>query len=42
MAGPVLIGMATFIPMAGHLSRGRDYTLFLQLVPYLPVIWSMK
>ncbi|WP_049804610.1 hybrid sensor histidine kinase/response regulator [Microlunatus phosphovorus] len=36
MAGPALIGLATFIPMSGWHSRGRDYTLLLQLLPYLP------
>ncbi|HET9649063.1 MAG TPA: response regulator [Microlunatus sp.] len=42
MLGPVLIGLATFVPMTGKVSRGgRDYTLALQLVPYLPVIGSM-
>lgn len=36
MAGGALIGLATFIPMSGWHSRGRDYTLLLQLLPYLP------
>lgn len=36
MAGAVLIGLATFIPMRGSRSHGRDYTLLLQLLPYLP------
>jgi two-component system sensor histidine kinase/response regulator len=41
MLGPVLIGMATFIPMTGRLHRGRDYALSLQLLPYLPVVGAL-
>ncbi|HYI56411.1 MAG TPA: ATP-binding protein [Microlunatus sp.] len=41
MLGPVLIGLATLVPMTGRLSHGRDYTVLLQLLPYVPVIGSL-
>ena len=41
MIGPVLIGLATFVPMTGRTSRGRDYTLLLQLLPYVPVVGAL-
>ena len=41
MAAPALIGIATLIPMTRHASRGRDFTLALQLVPYVPVLGAM-
>ncbi|MFT4166653.1 MAG: ATP-binding protein [Microlunatus sp.] len=41
MAGPVMIGLATFIPMTGWHSRGREYTLLLQLLPYLPFVGAL-
>jgi PAS domain S-box-containing protein len=41
MLGPVLIGLATYVPMTGRRSRGRDYTLLLQLLPYAPVVGAL-
>ena len=41
MLGPVLIGLATVVPMTGRLSSGRDYSVLLQLLPYLPVVGSL-
>jgi PAS domain S-box-containing protein len=41
MIGPVLVGMATFIPMTGEVSRGRDYALLIQLLPYIPVVGAL-
>ena len=41
MLGPVLIGLATVVPMTGRLSYGRDYSVLLQLLPYLPVLGSL-
>ncbi|HEU5485665.1 MAG TPA: ATP-binding protein, partial [Microlunatus sp.] len=41
MLGPVLIGLAAFIPMTGRVTRGRDYTLVLQLLPYGPVVGAL-
>ena len=41
MLGPVLIGLATVVPMTGRLSKGRDHTVLLQLLPYLPVVGSL-
>jgi two-component system sensor histidine kinase/response regulator len=41
MLGPVLIGLATVIPMTGRQSHGRDYTVLLQLLPYVPVVGSL-
>lgn len=41
MLGPALIGLAAFIPMTGRVSRGRDYTLVLQLLPYGPVVGAL-
>jgi PAS domain S-box-containing protein len=41
MLGPVLIGLATIVPMTGRLSSGRDYSVLLQLLPYLPVVGSL-
>lgn len=41
MLGPVLIALATFVPMTGRDARGRDHALALQLLPYIPVLGAL-
>ena len=41
MLGPVLIGLATVVPMTGRRPADRDYTVLLQLLPYVPVVGSL-
>ncbi len=41
MTAPVLIGLATLIPMTSHVGTGPDLTLAVQLVPYVPVLGAL-
>jgi two-component system sensor histidine kinase/response regulator len=41
MAAPVLIGLATLIPMTSHTSESSGVTLAVRLIPYVPVLGAM-
>lgn len=41
MVAPVLIGLATFIPVVSHPSNSSGATLAVQLVPYVPALGAV-